>query len=79
VVAGIPWCVLVIACAATAIATGTFPLWWVCVAIAAASVLCGCYLTYALLVILKEPCPLCLTQHAAHTAILVLLLFLGDA
>lgn len=58
VVAGLPWSVLAIACASVFLATGTFPLWWVCMAIAVASVAVGVYLTYALLVILKEPCPL---------------------
>ena len=37
---------------------GAFPLWWPCVAIAFASVAVGVYLTYALLFVLKEPCPL---------------------
>jgi uncharacterized membrane protein len=58
VVAGLPWSVLTIACAAVFLATGTFPLWWPCVAIALASVVVGVYLTYALLFILREPCPL---------------------
>ncbi len=58
IVAGLPWCVLVIACAAVFLATGTFPLWWPCVLIAFASVVVGVYLTYVLFFVLKEPCPL---------------------
>ena len=58
IVAGLPWCVLVIVCAAVFLATGTFPLWWLCVGIALASVVVGIYLTYALFFVLKEPCPL---------------------
>lgn len=58
IVLGLPWCVLVIACAAVFLATGTFPLWWPCVLIAFASVVVGIYLTYALFFVLKEPCPL---------------------
>jgi uncharacterized membrane protein len=58
IVAGLPWCVLTIACAAVFLATGAFPLWWVCVGIAIASVVVGIYLTYALFFVLKEPCRL---------------------
>lgn len=76
VVLGLPWCVLVIACAAAFLVTGAFPLWWPCVLVAGASVAVGFYLTYALLVILKEPCPLCITGHVAHTAMFLLLFFL---
>jgi len=58
VVAGLPWSVLAIACAAVYLATGTFPLWWPCLLIAVASVATGVYLTFVLLFVLKEPCPL---------------------
>jgi uncharacterized membrane protein len=58
VLAGVPWSALSIVCAAAFLATGRFPLWWPCVAIALASVLVGVYLTYVLFVVLKEPCPL---------------------
>lgn len=58
IVAGLPWSLLTIACAAVALATGTFPLWWPCMAIGLASVAVGVYLTYVLVFVLKEPCPL---------------------
>lgn len=76
VVAGLPWCVLTIACAAVFLATGTFPLWGPCIAIAAASVAVGVYLTYVLLFVLKEPCPLCITGHIVNAAVFALLFFL---
>jgi hypothetical protein len=58
VIAGLPWSALTLACAATSLATGTFPLWWPCFVIALASIAVGVYLTYVLFVVLKEPCPL---------------------
>jgi len=58
VAAGLPWSVLAIVCAAIYLATGVFPLWWLCLVIALASVVVGVYLTYVLFFVLREPCPL---------------------
>jgi uncharacterized membrane protein len=58
IVMGLPWSLLTLACASVFLASGTFPLWWLCVFIAFASVVVGVYLTYVLFVVLKEPCPL---------------------
>ena len=58
VLLGIAWALLVIAGAATHLATGTFPLWWLCATIAGGSLVVGVYLTWVLFVKLREPCPL---------------------
>jgi len=55
---GLLWSVLVIALAAIYLQTGTFYLWWPCIAIAAASLLVAVYLVYVLLFVLHDPCPL---------------------
>ena len=58
VLVGIPWCITVIVLSAIYLATGVFHLWGVCLFVAAASVLVGIYLTWVLIVKLREPCPL---------------------
>jgi uncharacterized membrane protein len=55
VVVGLPWCVVTMAFAAVYLVTGTFPLWWACLGVGAASVLVGAYLTYVLFFVLKDP------------------------
>jgi hypothetical protein len=55
VVWGVPWSLLCIVLAAVHLATGRFLLWGPAMAVAAASVLLGLYLTWALLFDLKDP------------------------
>ncbi len=58
VLVGLAWCVLVIVLSAIYLQTGTFYLWWPCMAIAVASLLIAVYLVYVLLFVLHDPCPL---------------------
>jgi len=58
VLVGLAWAALVITCSGAYLATGSFPLWWACVAISWASIVVAVYLTWALYVKLRDPCPL---------------------
>lgn len=58
VAAGIPWSLAVLGLAVFWIATGRMVAPWPYLAVAAATVLVGAYLIHALVVVLKQPCPL---------------------
>jgi len=58
VAAGVPWCVALLGLAAYWIATGRLVVPWPYLAVAVATLLAGTYLIYALVVVLKQPCPL---------------------
>jgi uncharacterized membrane protein len=58
VAAGVPWCVALLGLAAYWIATGRLVAPWPYLAVAVATLLAGAYLIYALVVVLKQPCPL---------------------
>ena len=58
VAAGVPWCVALLGLAAYWIATGRLVVPWPYLAVAVATLLAGAYLIYALVVVLKQPCPL---------------------
>jgi uncharacterized membrane protein len=58
VAAGVPWCLALVGLAGYWIATGRLVVPWPYLAVAAASLLIGAYLIYALVVVLKQPCPL---------------------
>jgi uncharacterized membrane protein len=58
VAAGIPWSLAVLGLAAFWIATGRMVAPWPYLAVAVATLLVGAYLIYALVVVLKQPCPL---------------------
>jgi uncharacterized membrane protein len=73
VAAGIPWCLALLGLAGTWVATGRLVVPWPFLAVAAATLAVGAYLIYALVVVLKQPCPLCMTGHALHAAIAALL------
>jgi len=58
VLAGIPWCLALLGLAAYWMASGRLVVPWPYLAVAAASLAVGAYLIYALVVVLKQPCPL---------------------
>jgi uncharacterized membrane protein len=58
VAAGIPWCVALLGLAAYWIATGRVVVPWPYLLVAAATLVVGAYLVYALVAVLKQPCPL---------------------
>jgi uncharacterized membrane protein len=58
VAAGVPWCVALLGLAGYWIATGRLVAPWPYLAVAVATLLAGAYLIYALVVVLKQPCPL---------------------
>lgn len=58
VAAGVPWCLALLGLAASWIATGRLVVPWPYLAVAVATLLAGAYLIYALVVVLKQPCPL---------------------
>ena len=58
VAAGVPWCVALLGLAAYWIASGRLAVPWPYLAVAVATLLAGAYLIYALVVVLKQPCPL---------------------
>jgi len=58
VAAGVPWGVALLGLAAYWIATGRLVVPWPYLAVAVATLLVGGYLIYALVVVLKQPCPL---------------------
>jgi len=58
VVAGIPWCVALLGLAGQWIVSGRVTVPWPYLAVAAASLAVGAYLIYALVAVLKQPCPL---------------------
>ena len=58
VAAGIPWSLAVLGLAVSWIATGRMVAPWPYLAVAVATLLAGAYLIYALVVVLKQPCPL---------------------
>jgi len=58
VAAGIPWSLAVLGLAVSWIATGRMVAPWPYLAVAGATVVVGAYLIYALVVVLKQPCPL---------------------
>ncbi len=49
------------------------PTLWLALAASAGSVALSLYLAYALLAVLRVPCPLCFTSHLINLAILLLL------
>lgn len=51
-------------------------VWRLCVASSLATVGLGAYLSYALLVVLRVPCPLCFASHGINVSLCGLLLFL---
>ena len=55
---GLAWNAWVIASAITLLATGELPLIWLSWFVAASSLVVAAYLIYALLFVLKKPCPL---------------------
>ncbi|MHC4549720.1 MAG: vitamin K epoxide reductase family protein [Planctomycetota bacterium] len=57
-VIGTLWCLLLLAQCGLFLATGSFPLWEVAVAISFASVGIAVYLTAVLFFVLRDPCPL---------------------
>jgi uncharacterized membrane protein len=69
VAAGIPWCVALLGLAGYWMAAGRLVVPWPFLAAAAATLAVGAYLIYALVAVLKQPCPLCMTAHALHAAI----------
>jgi uncharacterized membrane protein len=73
VAAGIPWGLSLLGLAAYWIGTGRLVVPWPYLFVAAATLLVGAYLIYALVAVLKQPCPLCMTGHALHAAIAGLL------
>ena len=58
VAAGVPWSLSLLALAAYWIATSRVVVPWPYLVMAAASMLVGAYLIYALVAVLKQPCPL---------------------
>ena len=58
VAAGVPWCLALLGLAAYWIASGRLVVPWPFLAVAVATLLVGAYLIYALVVVLKQPCPL---------------------
>jgi uncharacterized membrane protein len=58
VAAGIPWALAVFGLALYWIATGRLVVPWPYLAVAVATLIVGAYLIYALVVVLKQPCPL---------------------
>lgn len=54
-------------------------LWWLYLAASAAAVGLGVHLSYALLFVLRAPCPLCFASHGINAAIFGLLLLLRPA
>jgi uncharacterized membrane protein len=58
VAAGIPWCLALLGLAAYWIASGRMIVPWPYLVVAAGTLLVGMYLIYALVVVLKQPCPL---------------------
>lgn len=58
VAAGIPWCLALLGLGAYWIAAGRLVVPWPYLVVAAATILVGAYLIYALVVVLKQPCPL---------------------
>jgi len=58
VAAGIPWCLALLGLAGYWIVTGRLVVPWPYLVVAAATLLVGAYLIYALAVVLKQPCPL---------------------
>jgi len=58
VAAGVPWCLALLGLAAYWIATGRLVVPWPYLAGAVATLLVGAYLIYALVAVLKQPCPL---------------------
>lgn len=58
VAAGVPWCLALLGLAVSWIATGRLVVPWPYLAVAVATLLAGAYLIYALVVVLKQPCPL---------------------
>ena len=51
-------------------------VWWLGVASSLATVGLGVYLSYALLFVLRVPCPLCFASHTINASLCALLLFL---
>ena len=58
VLVGIPWCLALLGLAAYWMASGRLVVPWPYLAVAAASLAVGAYLIYALVAVLKQPCPL---------------------
>jgi uncharacterized membrane protein len=58
VAAGIPWCLALLGLAGYWIATGRLVVPWPYLVVALGTLLVGAYLIYALVVVLKQPCPL---------------------
>jgi uncharacterized membrane protein len=58
VVAGIPWCLALLGLAGYWMAVGRVVVPWPYLVVAAASLVVGAYLIYALVAVLKQPCPL---------------------
>lgn len=58
VVVGIPWCLALLGLAGYWIASGRLVVPWPYLVGAAGSLLVGAYLIYALVAVLKQPCPL---------------------
>jgi uncharacterized membrane protein len=56
--AGLAWCAALLGLAAWWAATGHIVVPWPYLAVAAATVLVGVYLVHALVVVLRQPCPL---------------------
>lgn len=73
VAAGIPWCLSLLGLAAYWIVAGRLVVPWPYLVVAAGTLVVGAYLIYALVAVLKQPCPLCMTGHALHAAIAALL------
>jgi uncharacterized membrane protein len=73
VVAGIPWAVSLLGLAAFWAASGRLAVPWPFLALSALSVIAAVYLIHALVFVLKQSCPLCMTSHALHASITILL------
>jgi len=58
VLVGTLWCLALLGLAGFWLLTGTTPVPWPFLMVAGASLLVGAYLVHALVVVLKEPCPL---------------------
>ena len=76
---GIGWNLAVLGLAVSWIVTGRAAVPWPYLVVAAATVLVGVYLVYALVADLRQPCPLRIAGHVLHAAVAALLGFTRGA
>ncbi|HWX24408.1 MAG TPA: vitamin K epoxide reductase family protein [Vicinamibacteria bacterium] len=73
VVAGIPWALSLLGLAVFWAVSGRAVVPWPFLFASVMTVIAAGYLIHALVVVLKQACPLCLASHALHASVAILL------